>query len=224
MTQLGQDIVDHGDVVASSSTRPDSTFPTTESNGCQPPRKKRAYSAQKLLEKRIQNAEDEKSTMKVSSHQAVNERNHVYTLMSSSRARNESKVVISNQPSCSCADYSKNGKQAHCKHILFVLMYGHGVTDTSLFKNMQFTDQHLTKFFATPVSELVIKSKEPAKRSSSAKAKREEILKGHPNYNDVQTYEVHHKASKSAKCHGFGCKSVCSYVYTYKARPISRVV
>ena len=31
---------------------------------------------------------------------------------------------------------------------------------------------------------------------------------GHPNFNDLQTYEVQYKASQSAKCHGFGCETI----------------
>ena len=111
---------------------------------------------------------------------------HPKTVVSSSRGQKQLKVVISNQPSCSCSDYTKFGKQAHWNHILFVFMHGHGVTDTSLFTNLQFTDEQLDNiFFVTPLNKQVIQPKEPAKRLSSAKEKRNAILTGHPNFNDL---------------------------------------
>ena len=202
--RLGQDIVDHGDVVASGIQ---TLFPIPQS-GCQPPKKKRKQSGKKLFDKRLEKANAAQSIMKIASHKSVNETHRSYKVLKTEKSRSPYEVVISTQPSCSCPDFKKFGTEVHCTHIMFVVMHGHGVTDTSIFQNLEFSDEVLIDIFNKPVRDQVIRPPQPANRSSSIPQKRKAILSAHPDYNNPQSYTLIYKASRSAKCQGYHCEKI----------------
>ena len=87
-------------------------------------------------------------------------------------------------------------------------MYGHGVTDTSIFQSLELTNDVLTDLFARPVDEGVIRPPAPTNRLVSDAEKRKAILTAHPNYNHPQVYTLVYKKSRSAKCQGYRCEKI----------------
>ena len=71
--QMGKDIVDHGDVVATGPK----TVGQIPSGGCNPPNK-RPTSIAKLHKKRIENTQSVKDVMKITLVQLVNDLNKKY--------------------------------------------------------------------------------------------------------------------------------------------------
>ena len=160
------------------------------------------------MEKRLEKVNAAKSIMKIASHKTVNETNRTYKVLSSEKSRSAHDVVISTQPSCTCADFRKFGSEAHCIHILFTAMHGHGITDTTVFQNLEFTDEVLANIFNKPVDDRVIRPPAAANRSASSTEKRQTILIAHAAYNDPQTYTLMYKKSRSARCQGYRCEKI----------------
>ena len=110
------------------------------------------------------------------------------------------------QPSCTCKDNDRFGSYTHCKHILFVLMFGHGVTDETILGKVTYTEAETRDILSSTVNKTYVKESEPVKRRS--KAQREDILRKNINYSDPQIAVLHLKTGQSAKCSGMGCNKI----------------
>ena len=123
---------------------------------------------------------------------------------------------LTNQPSCSCSDFNEYGSWTMCKHILFVLMFGHDINDVEFLKKVTFTDEELIKILATKLNKDVVREKDKKTRSRKeeveeakrAREKRDAILRNNSHFNDQQVVSLRIKTEKSVKCTGRYCKKV----------------
>lgn len=126
--------------------------------------------------------------------------------MSTPNSRLPYEVHVTMQPSCTCKDVQKFGTYTHCKHILFVLIFGHGITDPEILKKVSYTEKEIQEIVSKTVNTNFVKVKE--KKPRSTKAQREDILRNDPHFNDPQDATLHIKTGQSAKCSGMNCKKV----------------
>ena len=98
-------------------------FSTNSEDGCNPPKQRKTQTnSQKMFEKRMQTANIASSIMKIRKHTIVSKSKRTYKVASSTNGTKNYDVAICNIPSCTCADFKKNGKVVFCKHIVFLHM------------------------------------------------------------------------------------------------------
>ena len=203
--QLGKDILDF--TIASPSISGTKQQLREDVEGCNPPKKK--INNQKLFQARLDTAKLLELTIKIKNIDKVNKLNRKFIITSSLAGRTTYTIQITNTPSCTCPDFQKNGSRVHCKHLLFVLIFVLLVHDGSDILTSRFIgDDDVTLLLQHDhVDDKYILPKRPAATRRKV-SNLQDILKQHPHYNNSQSFTLHHKTKRSAKCYGRNCQII----------------
>ena len=193
----GQDILDFGVQEPSHSLN---------DNGCHPPKGRKVHNISAMFQKRLEATKNALKSMKIFQSKRINALNRTYSVKSSNSANKVYNVTISNISSCSCPDFLKNGKNVPCKHILFTIIYVlHGSEYENLLIERYLDDETLKSLLETAGCQI---DREFQSEKSYRKKPFKDILSEHPLYEERQTWKLHLKTSRSAKCSNPSCKKV----------------
>ena len=161
-----------------------------------------------MFEKRMQTANIASSIMKIRKHTIVSKLKRTYKVASSTNGTKNYDVAICNIPSCTCADFKKNGKVVFCKHIVFLVT--HVLSGSELMEalsNRYITDMELTQLFQKSGKDVLPKY---LQEKSHCRKKKNfmSILREHEDYSHEQAWLFHKKESRSAQCTSVRCKKL----------------
>ena len=119
-------------------------------------------------------------------------------MLSTNDGRVMYKVIICNVPSCTCLDYKKNDMLVSCKCIIFILLFLLKVDDEVVRNARHIGDEDVKPFLNNvQLDERFMKQAPLTKRINVR-----ELLEKHDLFGQQQTYTLHHKAKRNAKCTG----------------------
>ena len=112
------------------------------------------------LHKRLTSAIEQENCIKIRN----NNSKHTYHVSSSSKGKVTYQVDICCSSSCTCPDYKKNGKEVHCKHILFLRKFVMQA-DESLFKEKCISHGDIEKLLKSVKEKTVQKYSQELKKA-----------------------------------------------------------
>ena len=196
----GCDLIEHGVSAEGTSFQKNKKhFSTNSEDGCNPPKQRKTQTnSQKMFEKRMQTANIASSIMKIRKHTIVSKLKRTYKVASSTNGTKNYDVAICNIPSCTCADFKKNGKVVFCKHIVFLVT--HVLSGSELMEalsNRYITDMELTQLFQKSGKDVLPKY---LQEKSHCRKKKNfmSILREHEDYSHEQAWLFHKK--RISKC------------------------
>ena len=200
-SQLGRDLLDFSVASPSSSSEPAKRKMSGSANvGCNPP--KRSKNTAKMFNSRFETAKVLEQTMKIRKVVKVSDLKQEFDVLSTESGRVTYKVIICNVPSCTCPDYKNNGMVVSCKHIIFIFLFVLKVDEETISNAPHIGDEDVKALLSiVQVEERFMKRTPPSERPDVRK-----LLGEHELFGQQQTYTLHHKASRSAKC--TGCKKI----------------
>ena len=144
--------------------------------------------------------------MKIKSVVKPSTYNRKHVLNSSVNGRIYTKFKSAIHHHAPAATFRKNGAQVHCKHLFFMLIFILKVEEKDHCLRMKhLEDDDLKVMLQYNVDSLYLLK--IGETPSSRKTKDyQAILKKHTSYSNDQTFILHHKTTRSAKCSGRNCR------------------
>ena len=160
---------------------------------------------------RLRKADEDAKTMKIKTVKELNKMKRQYLVGSSNAGRSWFSVLICNTPSCTCADYVKNGLRVLCKHILFILKYVFKMhDDEEALKFRYLSEDDVKALFQVYELKGINESFMCDKTVNNNKRDLRRILQSHPLFNQPQIVKAIYKIKRSATCQGRSCKALLS--------------
>ena len=155
-----------------------------------------------MFDSRLNTANALEQTMKIHRIVKVSKLKQEFDVLSTNTSRVTYKVIICNVPSCTCPDYKKNGILASCKHIIFILVFVLKLDDKVVPNARHIGDEDVNAFLNNVQLEERFMNQAPLTKRINVR----ELLEQHELFGQQQTYTLHPKAKRNAKC--TGCKIV----------------
>ncbi|XP_066927735.1 uncharacterized protein [Clytia hemisphaerica] len=197
--RLGRDLMDFTVQQTGSSGKRKSCEPV---EGCHPPKKRRNIG--KLFDNRLETAKKLEDMMKVKKLTRLSSQKIECQILGTSSGRVHYTVTICNVPTCTCPDFKKQGLVVSCKHIIFVFLFI--IRSEEMCNERHIGDDDLCNLLSNV--EVDDKYKANPQRLPSSNRDRGEILRSHHLYNQGQTFTVHKKAKRTAKCSARQCQEI----------------
>ena len=156
----------------------------------------------KMFDRRLNMAKALEQTMKIHKIVKVSNFKQEFDVLSTNTSRVAYNVIICNVPLCTCPDYKKNGMLVSCKHIIFILLLVLKLDEKVVRNARHIGDEDVKAFFNNVQLEERFMKQAPLTKRINVR----ELLEQHELFGQQQTYTLHHKVKRNAKC--TGCKNV----------------
>ena len=149
-----------------------------------------------MLDSRLNSAKALEQTMKIHGIVKVSNLKQEFHVLSTNTSRVAFKVIICSVTSWTCPDYKKNGMPASCKHIIFILLFVVKLDEEVGHNARHIGDEGVKAFLNNfQFEERFMKQAPLTKRINVL-----ELLEQHEFFGQQQTYTLHQKAKRNAKC------------------------
>ena len=149
-----------------------------------------------MLDSRLNSAKALEQTMKIHGIVKVSNLKQEFHVLSTNTSRVAFKVIICSVTSWTCPDYKKNGMPASYKHIIFILLFVVKLDEEVGHNARHIGDEGVKAFLNNfQFEERFMKQATLTKRINVL-----ELLEQHEFFGQQQTYTLHQKAKRNAKC------------------------